>query len=332
MGNRILGLSVAGSILLTACAPEPEPPAPAAQPAAPVAAPAAPAPAAAASSGMPERIVAERGGFIPEGVEYDQANGRFLTGSLAEGTIYEIHNDGSMTAVVRDPELVSSVGIEVDEPRDRLLVANSDAAAFQGASQGQAKLGVFSLTTGERIAMVDLAATLGDLPEDATFFANDVTVADDGAIYATDTFQNVVYQVDGAYEASVLHRFEGMEGPSLNGIVHHQGGYLLVIAGSAIYKVPTADPAAAAQVTMDEVAGADGLVWMADGRLAVVSNSGSGVVALTSSDDWVSAQVAAVATYEGQSTTGAAVGDGIYVVHPHFGDQDPPMIERVTFE
>ncbi len=336
MGNRILGLSVAGSLLLVACAPEPGPSATAPEPEAPVAAAAAPAPPpseAVASNGMPARIIAERGGFIPEGVEYDQANGRFLTGSLAEGTIYEIHTDGSMTAVVRDPELVSSVGIEVDEPRDRLLVANSDAAVFQGDSQGQAKLGVFSLTTGERIAMVDLGATLGDVPDDAAFFANDVTVADDGTIYVTDTRMNVVYQIDGAYEASVLHRFEPMEGLALNGIVHHSDGYLLVIGSGNIYKVPVADPAATSQVNLAEpVAGADGLVWTADGRLAVVSNSGSGVVALTSSDDWMSAQVAAVATYEGQATTGAAVGDDIYVVHPHFGDQDPPMIERVTFD
>ena len=322
MDMRILGLMLAGAILLVGCTGGPEPPAPAPESESPV-----------PSDGMPARIVAERGGFIPEGVEYDQSNGRFLTGSLAEGTIFEIANDGSMTPVVLDPELVSSVGIEVDEPRNRLLVANSDSAVFDGSSQGQAKLGVFNLTTGERIAMVDLVATLGDLPDDAAFFANDVTVGDDGTIYVTDTRMNVVYEVDGAYEASVLHRFEPMEGFALNGIVHHPGGYLLVIGSGNIYKVPVDDPAASIQVNLIEpVAGADGLVWAADGRLAVVSNSGAGVVALTSADDWMSAQAVGVASYEGQSTTGAAAGDDIYVVFPHFGDQDPPTIERVTFQ
>ena len=97
--------------------------------------------------------------------------------------------------------------------------------------------------------------------------------------------------------------------------------------------MPVDDPSETRQVNLAEpVAGADGLVWAADGRLAVVSNSGAGVVALTSNDGWMSAEVAGVATYEGQSTTGAAVGDDIYVVHPHFGDPDPPMIDRVTFE
>ena len=60
-------------------------------------------------------IVAERGGFIPEGVEYDTTSGRILTGSLSEGSIFHIQNDGQVVTVVSDPDLVSSVGIEVDE-------------------------------------------------------------------------------------------------------------------------------------------------------------------------------------------------------------------------
>ncbi|MBN4048113.1 hypothetical protein JYU09_00875 [bacterium AH-315-O15] len=84
---------------------------------------------------LPELVVAERGGgFIPEGVEYDTKNGRLLTGSLSEGTIFEVHADGRLTPAVSDPDLVSSVGIEVDEPRDRLLVANADSSVFQGGS------------------------------------------------------------------------------------------------------------------------------------------------------------------------------------------------------
>jgi len=335
MSSKQLGFAVAASILAAACAPEAEPPA-APPPAAPPAQ-AAPQPAAtpAPAASGPSVIVAERGGFIPEGVEYDQANGRFLTGSLAEGSIYQWHADGTLTAVVQDPELVSSVGIEVDEPRDRLLVANSDSAVFQGGTQGQAKLGVFSLTTGERIAMVDLAATLGSVPDDAAFFANDVTVTDDGEIFVTDTRMNVLYRVDNDYQASVLHRFEPMEGLALNGLVHHPDGYLLVISlgNGNLYKVPVDNPAATSQVTLPEpVAGGDGVFWTAAGLLAIVSNSGNRVVALASNDAWASARIAGTAPYEGQATTGAAVGDALYVVKPHFADQDPPSIERVTLQ
>jgi sugar lactone lactonase YvrE len=283
---------------------------------------------------MPAVIVAERGGFIPEGVEYDNANGRFLTGSLAEGSVFEVHGDGRLTTVVGDPELVSSVGIEVDEPRDRLLVTNSDSAVFQGGTQGQAKLGVYSLTSGERLAMVDLAATLGTLPADAALFANDVAVSDSGDIFVTDTRMNVLYRVDSDYQATLLHRFAPMEGLALNGIVYHEGGYLLVVdlGNGGLYKVPVDNPAGVTQVTLPEpVAGGDGAVWTADGRLAIVSNSANRVVALASDDNWASARIAGVASYEGQATTAAAVGGDLYVVKPHFADQDPPSIERVTF-
>ena len=335
MSIRYSFLTVAGAFLLTACGSEmAETPDPEATPAADAAAPAAePAAEPAGDGGLPARIVAERGGFIPEGVEYDQANGRLLTGSIAEGTIFEIHADGSMTAAVSDPELVATIGIEADEPRDRLLAANSGGFA---EAPGQAMLAVFSLTTGERIAMVDLAATLGELPEGASVFANDVTVAEDGTVFATDTRMNVIYQVDGDYNASVMHRFEGIEGLALNGIVHHSEGYLLVadLGNGGIYKVPVDDPAATSEVSLPEpMAGADGLVWDSAGNLVVVSNSSGMITALQSDDGWASATIAAVGPYEGQATTGAVVGDDIYIVHPFFQDPDAlPIIERVTFQ
>ena len=191
-------------------------------------------------------------------------------------------------------------------------------------------LGVYNLTTGERIAMVDLAAVVDD-PGDAAFFANDVAVADDGVAYVTDTRMNLIYRVDTAYEASVFHRFED-DGPGPNGIVEHPAGYLLVARGDALWKVPLADPASATAVMLPEdIPGQDGMVWSA-GRLAIVSNSGNRVVALTSSDDWMTADLAGVAPYAPQATTAAVVGDDVYVVHPHFADDDPPSVSRVEFQ
>ena len=321
MLNKFLWCAVACAALV-GCAAEPEPVVSEVE-----------TQAATPTPDLPEMIVAERGGFIPEGVEYDSKNGRFLTGSLSEGTIFQVHTDGRMTPVVSDPDLRSSVGIEVDEPRDRLLVANSDSSVFQGGGTGQAKLGVYDLTTGERIAMVDLAAVIADVPDDAVHFANDVAVGDDGTAYVTDTRMNVIYRVTPDYQASVLHRFEPMEGLALNGIVYHSSGYLLVASGATLYKVPLDNPAQANQVTLPEaVPGQDGVLWTADERLAIVSNSDNRVVTLTSTDDWATAQLAGVATYSVQATTAAAVGDDIYVVHPHFGDEEPPSIERVAFQ
>ncbi len=321
MRSPLVVLVAAGALLAAGCTPS-EAPKPAA----------APPPAKPAG----EVITAKRGGFIPEGVEYDQANGRFLTGSLAEGTIFEIKRDGSVVPFVTDPALKSSVGIEVDEARDRLLVANSDSAAFQPGNVGQAKLGVYSLTTGERIAMVDLAAVIGTPNNPPQYFANDLAVDGSGNVYVTDTLTNVVYKVTPDYQASVLHRFTGLpQGVQVNGIVYHDGGYLLVVANEHIYKVPVASPDATSEVKVNEpVPGQDGAVWAANGRLVVISNSADAprAVALTSTDDWATASRAAVATLVGQATTAAAVGNDIWAVHPHFMDADPPSFEQAVFK
>jgi sugar lactone lactonase YvrE len=339
MAQKLFVAAVAAAAL-SACTDEPtmspsvdpEATAPATPPAAaPQAQP--PAGAAGGTAEIPQTIVMERGGFIPEGIEYHPTNERFLVGSLAEGTVFEIGMDGSMTPFVIDEQLVSSVGIEVDEERNRLLVCNSDSSVFQGQGPGQAMLGVYSLDTGERLAMVDLTAAVGEIAADAVFFANDVAVGGDGSAYVTDTQMHLVYRVDPDGQPSVLHRFDDMPAP--NGIVYHDGGYLLVVGlgNGNLYKIPVDAPETASQVALPEqLDGGDGMVWASDGRLAVVSNSTSRVITLVSNDDWGTAELAGIGRFEGQGTTAAVVGDEIYVVKPHFADQDPPSIERASFD
>jgi hypothetical protein len=284
------------------------------------------------SSRLPDRLVMERGGFIPEGIEFDTTARRFLVGSLVDGTVYRLAPDGSLTPFVVDPELVSSIGIEADEPRDRLLVADADRAVFDGGGPGLARLGVYRLSTGEKIAMVDLGAVAG-ADDESVVFANDVTVAPDGSVYLTDTWMNLIYRVDLDYEASVLYRFEPMTGLGLNGIVYHDGGYLIVVAiggQGLLYKVPVDDPDAARPIQLSQPAtGADGLVLTVDGRLIVVSNSTSSVMAYRSEDGWDSADLVGTARFDGQATTGALVDDAVYVVEPHFNDALPPVVLRV---
>ena len=290
-----------------------------------------PATATSGVSSLPATILANRKGFIPEGVEYDTKNKRLLTGSLAEGTIFQWQNDGNLTQLVTDADLKSSIGIEADEERDRLLVCNSDSAVFQGKVPGQAKLGIYNLSTGAKVAMVDLAAADTGAAKDAKHFANDVAVGSDGSAYITDTQTNVVYRVGPDNVASVLYRFPATEGLALNGIVFHPSGYLLVTGGAKLYKMPISNPADVTEVRLPlELLGQDGMLWMADGRLAVVSNSQNRVVGLKSSDDWATAQMNGEAKFVIPGTTAALVGNDLYVVHPHFADADPPSVERLT--
>jgi sugar lactone lactonase YvrE len=319
MMNRVLGAAFLAT-LAAACSAD-MPPSAQTEPAMP------------AEVSLPANIVTERGGFIPEGIEYDATNGRILTGSLTEGSIFQIHPDGRVTTAVSDPDLVSSVGIEVDAQRNRLLVANSDRAVFEGMGTGQAKLGVYDLSTGNRIEMIDLASTIEGAPADMGHFANDVAVTADGTAYVTDTFAGIIYRVDPNYRASVFYQPDTAAPLGFNGIVAHPGGYLLVAEGETLWKVPLDSPDESTPVVLPEaIPGQDGMVWMTDGSLAIVSNSSNRLVALTSRDDWVTAQLAGVASYETMAPTAAAVGDEIYLIHPHFADADPPSVSRAAFQ
>ena len=283
------------------------------------------------SSGMaPDRIVAERGGFVPEGIEYDNNRNRFLTGSFADGTIYEVTSSGRLVPAITSPDLIASIGIEVDESRDTLYVANSN----MGIPNGAAELGIYNLATGEQLAMVDLAASIPDKPADASHFANDVAVSKAGVAYVTDSNMKIVYKVDKYYLASVLIDF-GLDAEfGLNGIEYHPAGYLILASPGTgqLIRVPVDNPQRWELIDLDVPAtGVDGIVWTADGSLVGVSNNRSRAVKYASDDNWRSARLTGMASYSGQSTTGAVVGNEIYVIQPHFSDDEPPEILRAKF-
>ena len=282
------------------------------------------------ASSIPDRIVTERGGFIPEGIEYDTRNRRFLTGSLSDGSIYEISNRGRLRIVVTDEALMSSVGIEVDEVRNRLLVANADRSTGGGA----ALLGIYDLATGDRLAMVDLSGSIENPPADAGYFANDVAISTAGTAFVTDTRMNIIYKVDRYFKASVLLDLGQNSGFNLNGIEYHPEGYLIVVSSGSgqLLKVSVNNPQRWSLVALDfPAAGGDGLVWAADGGLVSTSNNTSSVMKYASDDHWASARLTGMASFAGQATTAAAVGNDIFVVQPHFADDDPPVILRARF-
>ena len=267
--------------------------------------------AAAANS---DTIILRAPGLVPEGVECDTKNKRFVGGSLSHGTVFKVADDGTVTPFVEDPDLKSSVGIEVDEARNRLYVANSDAAVFEGQSAGQAKLGIYDLSTGKRIAMIDLAAAG---PREAkSHFANDVTVAQDGTLYVTDSMARVLYKVDTQNKVTVWLPDSSADAKEFmwNGIAAHPSASFLIVAESTagtLYKVPLATPERFMKVKLSEpVVGADGIVWHPDGRrLLVVRNDASkSVVALKSSDEWRSATVDSRGSFGSQHGCGEREG------------------------
>lgn len=268
-------------------------------------------------------------GLLPEGLEYHPSTG-FLVSSINTGTVHAVDDSGALTPFVQYGNLIGSLGLQVDEDRNRLLVVNlNSTAAFLdnfALSPFMAGLVVASLDTGEVIFETDLS-NLG--PEGVFRFANDVVNDKDGNAYVTDSFGGQIWKVTLQGEASIFAsdaRFFPQQGDliGLNGIEYDPLGFLLVgRSDGVIFKVPIDDPNDVEEVQLDRLpVGADGIVIRPNGTMAVVGDGN--VYLLQSEDHWKSASMIGIFETNIPSPTTAAVRyyaeDSVYVVHAHYGN------------
>lgn len=251
----------------------------------------------------PERIVIQEENLFPEGIEYDKVSNRFLVSSLTQGAIGEVSENGEYTVFVDDEDLISTIGIHIDQPRQRLLVAISDPGASRRTSpetQGQlAALAAYDLRTGERLFYTRLD---GLAPEGTGNFANDVAVDKKGNAYVTDSFAGLIYKVDENGQATVFYQNDEFVpapgGFGLNGIDYDPRGFLLVAQSNTgdLLGFPVEDPAAFNRVELPvENPSPDGIYLKNPNELLVVGNAGgtdNGVVyTFKTNNKWESATV-----------------------------------------
>lgn len=271
---------------------------------------------------MPAQIDIQQQGVMPEGIEWDEERERFLISSVTTGTIFAVTDDGQLTPFIEDDDLVSTFGIHIDKARDRLLVANSNAAILSGVVDGAiSQLGAYDLESGERLFLADL----GSLVDTPAVMANDVTVDAAGNAYVTDSFANAIFKVTPEGEASVLLQdssFAVENNIGLNGVDYHSDGYLLTAVPFqlALYKVPLTAPDEFAPVELQPPFAGDGIV-LNDDRLNAVAffaNPDSevfiGAIEVTSDDDWASATITHHTPINCAGTTLAMRGEIPYYV------------------
>ncbi len=254
----------------------------------------------------PERITVPQAALHPEGIQWDEANKRFVVSSRTKGRIGTVKDDSTYTLLADDPRLISTIGLNLDAGRNRLLAAVSDAGVNTARTSAAtlrrlAALAIFNSNTGSLMSYVDLGA----LRPGVNHFANDIAVDAQGNAYITDSFAPIIYRVDLQGTASVFledAQLSGGTGFGLNGIVFHPNGYLLVAKSSdgALFKVPLTTPTAFTRVTTTQsLVGADGLLLLNPQTLLLVSGSQTTVFRLTSTDSW------STATTNGTFATGA---------------------------
>lgn len=250
----------------------------------------------------PDSIAFVREGLYPEGIGYDRLKHCFLVSSLRFGTVGLVSEKGDYIPFIKDNALISTIGLRVDQNRNRVLVAVSDPGAGVRTSAKTAgklaALGIYNLLTGERIAFVDL----GSLRPDAGHFANDIALDDKGNSYVTDSFAPIIYKVDKAGNASVFFENDALSAPQgefgLNGIVYHPDGFLIVAKADegALLKIPVGNPASFSQIDVPvEIPAPDGLLLRKDGKLVVVGNAGGiapgKVFLFETSNKWTTATI-----------------------------------------
>jgi len=273
-----------------------------------------------------ESITIQKPALYPEGIDYNPVTDKFIVGSFRDGAVYEINSDGTYRQLINDIRLKSVLAVRVDVKRNRLLVVNSDiGASIRSSSESARKiafLGIYELSSGKVIHYIDL----GKLSPNRNHLANGMTLDSDGNAYVTDSFSPIIYKIDMQGNASIFLEsdlFLG-KGISLNGIVFHPDGYLIVVKKDEgiLFKVPLNKPKNFSEIILPlKLIGGDGLILANNKELIVIVNRASGestetVFSLSSKDDWKTAEVKN--NYKFGSvypTTGVIKKGNIYVMH-----------------
>ncbi|RZK19702.1 MAG: hypothetical protein EOO56_13700 [Hymenobacter sp.] len=292
------------------------------------------------AASTPSRITVPQAGLSPEGIQYDETNKRFIVSSRTQGRIGTVRDDSTYTLLADDPHLVSTIGLNLDATRQRLLAAVSDGGTNPTRSTSTtlrklAALAIFNPSSGALLSYVDLGALRPALQH----FANDIAVDAQGNAYVTDSFAPIIYKVDAQGVATVFlenAQFSGGTAFGLNGIVYHPDGYLLVAKTSdgTLFKVPIANPTGFTTVTSTQsLVGADGMLLLDNTTLLVVAGSQNTVFRLASTDAWGSTRAT------GSFATGAVSATTItrrntneaFVLYPYTANAPRFAIRKVEF-
>tara|TARA_Y100001001_G_C8014363_1_gene310950 strand:- start:4078 stop:5430 length:1353 start_codon:yes stop_codon:yes gene_type:complete len=289
-----------------------------------------------------DEIVIKNPGLYPEGLVYDSKSEVFYTTSVSQGKITKVDKYGNSSVFVDDKDLISTIGIELDQKRNRLIVCNSDPGVGVKSSnltKGKlASLAFYDLKTGEKEKNIDL----GSIAPSGGHLANDLTMDDKGNLYITDSFAPIIYKVSQKGEVSIFINDKRLAAPTgtfgLNGLVYHPEGFLIaaVYNGGKLFKIPINKPSDLKQIELGEKSypTIDGVLLLDNETIALSSNNLTGadfpsaVYQIKTSDNWISAKTTSVfKTGRTFPTTLVKVKEDVFVLktklHVLFGGKDP---------
>jgi len=202
--------------------------------------------------------------LIPEGIAYDTKRDRFFIGSVAQKKIVVTDRKGNTRDFSKTEDKLDCVlGLFVDPARELLYAISTNGFLDEAKTQRRNAVVCYDLKTGR-------VADRFDAPE--AMQLNDIAIAPNGAIYATDSMSNTLFRKKP--DEKTLTPFGGKGAVAgANGITLGADENLYVAISTGIAKIDpsTGAPTRLPQPDMVATGGCDGL-YSYEGDLIGIEN------------------------------------------------------------
>ena len=251
--------------------------------------------------------------LIPEGIAYDPKQDRFFIGSVAQKKIVSVNRKGEVKDFSKPVDNLDCVlGLFVDVAHEQLYAVSTNGFLDEAQKQRRNAVVQYDLKTGRLVDRFD-APDANQL--------NDLTIVDDGSIYATDSGTGRLFQKMPGEKRLAPFGAKGAL-PGANGITLSSDSklYVAISTGIATIDPSTGVPTRLSQPDTVVTGGCDGLYWYRGDLVGIqnVTNPGRVIrIALTDQGTRISATTVLQSYHHpefAEPTTGAIAADALYVI------------------
>jgi len=250
--------------------------------------------------------------YIPEGIAWDPDSSRFFLGSIAERRIVSVDVSGKVSPFSRPEDgLQHILGLAVDTGRRLLHAVSTSALTAAGRKSRVNEIVSYDLQSGRKVSAVAVPGAEQ---------LNDVAVAPNGDLYASDSSSGAVWRIRAGAAAEFV---PAGRTPGSNGLaVSADGAALYVAHSTGIARVDTANGTIerVAIPPGETVAAIDGLYRYEDSLLGIqnVTNPARIIRMQLAPDGRSITKVETLQSHHNpafdEPTTGAVVGNDFYVL------------------
>ena len=250
--------------------------------------------------------------LIPEGIAYDSKQDRFFIGSVARKKIVSANRKGEVKDFSGPGDNLDCVlGLFIDVPHEQLYAVSTNGFLDDAQKQRRNAIVRYDLRNGLLVNRYDA--------RDASQL-NDLTIAADGTIYATDSASGTLFRkTPGAKTLTPFGAKGALAGA--NGITLGADGklYVAISTGIARIDLSTGAPTRLPQPDTVVTGGCDGLYWHGGDLVGIqnVTNPGR-VIRIVLADQGTRISGGAVLQSYcpefAEPTTGAIAADALYVI------------------